>query len=128
MYSNNYRIQHKKQWGPVFTCLSVRDNRAQSCVTRGLCRAWWSGFYCAYSAHGTWALKHKSNQDTKPISQVFNHLDSSRNDHCLYISRLTEAAFPRLSRGLYQCIAPIDQLHLKICPAKQDFHQNMTIK
>lgn len=48
--------------GPVFTCLSVHGNRAQSCVTRGLCRAWWSGFYCAYSAHGTWALKHKSNQ------------------------------------------------------------------
>lgn len=44
----------------VFTCLSVQNNKVQSCVTRGPCRASWSGFYCAYWVHGTKALKYKN--------------------------------------------------------------------
>lgn len=43
----------------VFTCLSAQNNKVQSCVTRGPCRASWSGFYCAYWVHGTKALKYK---------------------------------------------------------------------
>lgn len=125
----------------VFTCLSAQNNKVQSCVTRGPCRASWSGFYCAYWVHGTKALKYKITmklilqaryhaytnvvcQNFCDVCQYKYFLSMIRNICChkqsltlsiLTVSQtvgvLTEAALPWLRGGFRQHVPSVNQLH-----------------